>query len=56
MVLGWLGPLRIVGDPALPETERRTRTNIRKLTKDTPVMPSGLFGPVNILAAGKAGP
>jgi hypothetical protein len=44
-------PNRIIGDAALPATERRTRTNIRKLTKDTPLMPSGLFGPVQIVAA-----
>ncbi len=34
--------------------ERRTRTNIHKLTKDTPLMPSGLFGPVRLVVAGKA--
>ncbi len=49
-------PNRIIGDAASPESERRTRTNIRKLTKDTPLMPSGLFGPVTIATTVKAGP
>lgn len=39
-------PNRIIGDDALPPDERLTRTNIRKLTKDTELMPSGLLGPV----------
>jgi hypothetical protein len=49
-------PNRIIGDASLPEAARRTRTNIRKLTKDTALMPSGLFGPVRILASAKPGP
>jgi hypothetical protein len=44
-------PNRIIGDDALPPEQRFTKTNIRKLTKDTPLVPSGLFGPVRILAA-----
>lgn len=39
-------PNRIIGDQSLPNEERRTRTNVRKLTKDTPLMESGLLGPV----------
>jgi hypothetical protein len=39
-------PNRIIGDAALPAEQRRTRTNIRKLTHDTKLMRSGLFGPV----------
>jgi len=42
-------PNRIIGDDPLPPEKRFTKTNIRKLTKDTPLMPSGLFGPVRIL-------
>jgi hypothetical protein len=42
-------PNRIIGDAALPKEQRLTRTNIRKLTKDTPLMPSGLLGPVRLL-------
>lgn len=41
-------PNRIIGDAALPEDQRLTRTNIRKLTADTELMPSGLFGPVRL--------
>ncbi|MEY4388215.1 MAG: hypothetical protein RLY20_3498 [Verrucomicrobiota bacterium] len=42
-------PNRIIGDASLPKEQRLTRTNIRKLAKDTPLMPSGLLGPVRIL-------
>ena len=42
-------PNRIIGDAALPKEQRLTRTNIRKLTKETPLMPSGLLGPVRLL-------
>ncbi len=45
-------PNRIIGDAALPPEQRLTRTNIRKLTKDTALMPSGLLGPVRVLRAG----
>ena len=44
-------PNRIIGDQALPPEKRYTRTNIRKLTKDTPLMESGLLGPVRLLIA-----
>ncbi|MFM2083094.1 MAG: hypothetical protein RL380_1785 [Verrucomicrobiota bacterium] len=42
-------PNRIIGDAALPPAQRLTRTNVRKLTKDTPLMESGLLGPVRVL-------
>lgn len=48
-------PNRIIGDAALPPEQRRTRTNIRKLTADTVLMPSGLFGPVRLLTSDVAG-
>lgn len=44
-------PNRVIGDQGLPEEKRLTRTNIRKLTKDTPLVESGLLGPVQILTA-----
>lgn len=44
-------PNRIIGDQSLPNEERRTRTNVRKLTKDTPLMESGLLGPVRWMSA-----
>jgi len=43
-------PNRIIGDQFLPPEKRFTRTNIRKLTKETPLMDSGLLGPVCVLA------
>jgi len=43
-------PNRIIGDQFLPSEKRFTRTNIRKLTRDTPLMTSGLLGPVSILS------
>jgi len=42
-------PNRLIGDASLPAEKRRTRTNIRKLTPQTALMPSGLFGPVRFL-------
>ncbi|OQB89018.1 MAG: F5/8 type C domain protein [Verrucomicrobia bacterium ADurb.Bin118] len=42
-------PNRIIGDASLPADQRRTRTNIRKFTPDTPLSASGLFGPVQLL-------
>jgi hypothetical protein len=44
-------PNRIIGDAALPKAQRITRTNIRKLTAATPLIESGLLGPVRILEA-----
>jgi len=42
-------PNRIIGDSTLPEDQRVTRTNIRTLTAKTPLMPSGLLGPVRLI-------
>jgi hypothetical protein len=42
-------PNRLIGDASLPPEKRFTKTNIRKLTQDTPLMESGLFGPVRLL-------
>jgi hypothetical protein len=41
-------PNRIIGDQSLPPEKRFTRTNITKLTKDTPLIDSGLLGPVTL--------
>lgn len=46
-------PNRIIGDASLPEAQRLTRTNIRKLTASTPLEASGLFGPVQLLSVTK---
>ena len=42
-------PNRIIGDQFLPVEKRFTKTNIRKLTREAPLMPSGLLGPVRVL-------
>jgi hypothetical protein len=41
-------PNRIIGDQSLPPEKRLTKTNITKLTKTTPLIESGLLGPVTI--------
>ncbi len=43
-------PNRIIGDQFQPPERRVTRTNIRQLTRNTPLMRSGLFGPVKLYA------
>jgi hypothetical protein len=42
-------PNRIIGDASLPPNQRTTHTNIRTLTEKTPLMTSGLLGPVRLL-------
>jgi hypothetical protein len=44
-------PNRIIGDLALPDDRRVTRTNIRKFEPDSPLLPSGLIGPVRLVTA-----
>jgi hypothetical protein len=51
-----LWPNRLIGDQFLPEAERFTRTNIRKFTKDSPLLPSGLLGPVILRSVALARP
>ena len=43
-------PNRLIGDASLPKAQRLTRTNILKLTPKTPLVPSGLLGPVSLIA------
>ena len=45
-----LWPNRLIGDDALPTKERFTETNMRKFVAKSPLLPSGLLGPVRILA------
>jgi hypothetical protein len=47
-----LWPNRIIGDQSLPADKRFTHTNITKFKADTPLMPSGLLGPVNLRITG----
>jgi hypothetical protein len=44
-----LWPNRLIGDAALPAKERLTKTNIG-LSKDQPLLESGLLGPVRLMA------
>jgi hypothetical protein len=46
---------RLVGDSALPPEERLTRTNIRRpFGPDTPLLESGLLGPVRLVPVAQA--
>lgn len=44
-----LWPNRLIGDEFLTGEEQFTKTNIRKFTKSTQLLPSGLIGPVQIM-------
>lgn len=44
-----LWPNRLIGDEFLSEEKRFTQTNIRKFTKATKLLTSGLIGPVKLL-------
>lgn len=46
-----LWPNRLKEDESLPKEKRLTETNIHKFTDATPLLPSGLIGPVNLLEA-----
>jgi hypothetical protein len=41
-----LWPNRLIGDAQLPPEKWFCKTNVRKFTKDYPLLPSGLLGPV----------
>jgi hypothetical protein len=43
-----LWPNRLIGDQQLPPEKRFTNTNITKFTATSPLMPSGLLGPVTL--------
>jgi hypothetical protein len=44
-------PNRLIGDASMPLEQRATKTNIRKFTPQTPLMQSGLLGPVTLIQA-----
>ena len=44
-----LWPNRLIGDQLLPLEKRFTRTNITKFKADSPLLPSGLLGPVRLV-------
>jgi hypothetical protein len=43
-----LWPNRLIGDQRLPPDKRLTRTNITRFRADSPLLPSGLLGPVRL--------
>lgn len=43
-------PNRLIGDAGLPPDQRRTQTNVKKFTHDSPLVESGLLGPVRVMA------
>lgn len=45
-----LWPNRLIGDAALPPEQRLTRTNVTTYKRDSPLLPSGLLGPVVLQA------
>jgi len=49
-------PNRVIGDAGLPESQRRTRTNVRNLKPDSALMRSGLMGPVQLVEVVEAAP
>jgi hypothetical protein len=48
-----LWPNRLIGDAFLPENQRFTKTNVVKFTTESPLLPSGLLGPVTLSFATK---
>ena len=49
-----LWPNRIIGDQSLAVDKRFTHTNITKFTSGTPLLPSGLIGPVELRVVQRA--
>jgi hypothetical protein len=46
-----LWPNRLIGDSSLPPEKQFTKTNMRNYTPNSPLLPSGLLGPVRLLTA-----
>lgn len=47
-------PNRLIGDAGLPPEQRRTKTNVKKFTADSPLIVSGLLGPVRVMQGGES--
>jgi hypothetical protein len=50
-----LWPNRLIGDAGLPSGSRFTQTNVHKFSPHSPLLPSGLIGPVRILSVEQFG-
>jgi hypothetical protein len=48
-----LWPNRLIGDAGLPEAQRVAWTTWNPFAKDTPLLESGLLGPVKLMKAGQ---
>jgi hypothetical protein len=46
-----LWPNRLIGDASLPPEKRFTETNMHKFTAASPLLASGLLGPVEVLVS-----
>ena len=44
-------PNRLIGDQALPPEKRRTKTTWNPFQKTSPLLPSGLIGPVQVMVS-----
>lgn len=51
-----LWPNRLIGDQALPEEERVGWTTLKAYRADSPLLPSGLLGPVTLVTTGDLSP
>lgn len=45
-----LWPNRLIGDAGLPQESQLTHTNVHKFSSHSPLLPSGLIGPVTLLS------
>jgi len=50
-----LWPNRLIGDAGLPIESRLTKTNVHKFSSHSPLLPSGLIGPVRIVSVKEPG-
>jgi hypothetical protein len=49
-----LWPNRLIGDAGLPADQRVAWTTWNPFSKDAPLLPSGLLGPVRVMGSGRS--